>query len=54
VECKICYEQPGRWVTILCGHMVCESCAGQLQTPKKCPICRTAFAGYVRCYPFAG
>ncbi|MBZ6376950.1 MAG: hypothetical protein LBE67_18840 [Kocuria palustris] len=54
LECKICYMQPGHWVTILCGHMVCESCAGNLEMPKSCPICRIPFTGSVRCYPFAG
>jgi rubrerythrin len=54
MECKICYKQPDRWMTILCGHMICESCAGNLETPKKCPVCRSIFAGYVGCYPFAG
>ncbi|CAG8091507.1 unnamed protein product [Penicillium nalgiovense] len=54
IECMICYMQPDHWVTILCGHMVCESCAGNLEMPKSCPICRVPFTGYVRCYPFAG
>ncbi|KAK9547576.1 hypothetical protein V6Z79_010276 [Aspergillus fumigatus] len=55
VDCKICYMQPDLWVMIpACGHMVCESCAGRLQTPKRCPICRASFKGYLPCYPFAG
>ena len=54
LECKICYMQPDRWVTILCGHTVCEICAGNFETLKICPICRAAVTGYVRCYPFAG
>ncbi|CAG8902302.1 unnamed protein product [Penicillium egyptiacum] len=54
LECKICYTQPDRWVTIVCGHMICESCAGNLETPKKCPICRERFTGYIGCLPFAG
>lgn len=54
LDCRICYIQPDRWVTILCGHMVCKSCAGNLATPKRCPICRAPFTGYVECYPFAG
>ena len=54
LECKACYMQPDRWVTILCGHMVCEVCVGSLEIPKTCPICRATFTGYVGCYPFAG
>jgi hypothetical protein len=23
LECKICYLQPDRWVTLVCGHMAC-------------------------------
>jgi rubrerythrin len=54
LECKICYMQPDRWVFILCGHMVCRSCAGSLGTTEKCPICRAPITGYIGCYPFAG
>lgn len=53
LDCKICYMQPDCWLTMLCGHMVCESCAGKLD-PKVCPFCRASFSGYVKCYPFAG
>ncbi|KAJ5768141.1 hypothetical protein N7533_000724 [Penicillium manginii] len=53
-KCKICYEQPDRWVTISCGHMFCESCTDKLQRPKKCPICRAPITGYIECLPFAG
>lgn len=53
LDCKICYGQPDCWHIMLCGHMVCESCAERL-TPKSCPFCRASFSGYVKCYPFAG
>ncbi|KAJ6001658.1 hypothetical protein N7499_008851 [Penicillium canescens] len=53
LDCKICYMQPDRWVTLLCGHMVCKSCVGNLATPR-CPLCRAPCTGYVECYPFAG
>ncbi|KAJ5882304.1 uncharacterized protein N7529_000976 [Penicillium soppii] len=26
LDCKICYEQPDCWGTMLCGHMACQSC----------------------------
>ncbi|KAJ5255839.1 hypothetical protein N7497_001549 [Penicillium chrysogenum] len=54
LECKICYMQPDHWVTILCGHMVCESCAEKLEIPKSCPICRAPSTGHIKCLPFAG
>lgn len=39
---KICYMQPDRWVSILCGHMVGRSCAGSLGRTEKCPFCRVS------------
>ncbi|CAG8908533.1 unnamed protein product [Penicillium egyptiacum] len=54
LDCKICYMQPDRWVTLLCGHMFCKSCAENLMTPRRCPICRAPCTGYVECKPFAG
>ncbi|KAJ5142460.1 uncharacterized protein N7515_001247 [Penicillium bovifimosum] len=54
LECKICYMQPDRWMFVLCGHMVCRSCARSLATTEKCPICRAPITGYIGCYPFAG
>ncbi|KAJ5593097.1 hypothetical protein N7537_010001 [Penicillium hordei] len=54
LECKICYMQPDLWMTLLCGHLFCNSCAGNLDTSKECPICRTSITGYVRCRPFSG
>ena len=54
LECKICWMQPDHWVTLLCGHLFCISCAGDLDTSTACPICRAPFTGYVGCYPFAG
>lgn len=38
LECKICYMQPDSWMTLLCGHLFCNSCAGNLDTSKTCPI----------------
>ncbi|KAJ5630661.1 uncharacterized protein N7484_010761, partial [Penicillium longicatenatum] len=49
LECKICYMQPDRWVFILCGHMVCRSCAGSIGTTEKCPICRAPITGHIGC-----
>ena len=54
LECKICYMQPDLWMTLLCGHLFCNSCAGHLDTSKACPICRTPITGYVGCRPFSG
>ncbi|KAJ5291443.1 hypothetical protein N7478_000694 [Penicillium angulare] len=54
LECMICYTQPDRWVTLLCGHLVCESCVKVVEPTNKCPLCRASCTGYVKCYPFAG
>ncbi|CAI7614591.1 unnamed protein product [Penicillium viridicatum] len=34
LECKICYMQPDIWRTLSCGHLFCNSCAGNLDTSK--------------------
>lgn len=50
--CKICFQAPDHWRTMLYGHMTCESCM-ERDNPKECPVCGANDSGYIKCYPFA-
>lgn len=49
LDCKICYKQPDCWYILLCGHMICETCAERLDQ-NACPFCRASFSGFIKCY----
>jgi Zinc finger, C3HC4 type (RING finger) len=39
-ECTVCMENHIDTVFTPCGHMLCQSCCGQLRPPRQCHICR--------------
>ena len=50
-ECSICLSNPFQVVLIPCGHIcLCCSCLEQLNSNKKCPVCRAPYQKHVNIY----
>ena len=46
-ECRVCMDSPLEVALEPCGHTVCTSCSGLIQS---CPICRARIQGRKRIY----